>query len=81
MKTLIDSRPCVKTSIDKGSYFEVSRKNVTTGKLYLVKVDRLVYIAFLKSQRKDIAGLQMAGLNKEQVLFLTKNILPDENRK
>lgn len=81
MKKITDSRPFVRSSVDKGDYFEVSRENVTTGKLYIVKVDKWVYLAFIKGQRSDVAGLQMAGFNKEQILFLTKNLIPDENRK
>ena len=78
-KVIRDIRPFVKTAIDKGMYFEISRINQTTNKLFLVKVDKFVYIQFLKSQRSP-SQLKDENLSPSQIRFLVKNLLNGEIR-
>lgn len=79
MEVIRDNRPFIKTSIDKGKFFEISRKNQTTGQMYFVRIDKQIYISFLKSQRKE-SELDFSGLTKEQKEFIVRNILKGEKR-
>lgn len=76
---LLDSRPFIKTAVLKSNYYEVSRKNQTTGKMYVVKVDKDLYISWIRSG-KCRSIIDSGNFSKEQLAFLVKNQLKDEIR-
>lgn len=78
-RVIVDNRPYIKTAVQKDDYFEISRRNQTTKKMYFVKIDKNVYISFLRAQKDEIK-LRDENLSKEQLDFILKNILKGEIR-
>ncbi len=78
MNELIETRPYIKTSFvsDFNEKITVLRINQTTGKIFAVVMMFSVWQDFQKKRNETI--LQLAGLNKEQILFISQNILKGE---
>jgi len=76
IETIRDERPYIKSAIEKGDMFEISRKNQKTGEMYFVWIDKNLYIEFIRAQRCPIK-LQNK-LSQEHIDFMVKNIIPGE---
>lgn len=78
MSNLTDNRPYIKTSYvsDFNEKITIVRINQTTKKMFVVVMSFAVWQEFHKDRKISI--LQLAGLNKEQVSFIVKNILKGE---
>ena len=77
----IDKRPYKPTTFLSNDFAVITRKNVDTDKMHTVKMNADLWLKYYKSEIKNIELLIDAGLTKEQILFVHKNIIKGETPK
>ena len=78
MKTLVDTRPYIKTAIPSSNnkHVTILRLNQTTDEVYSIVIPYDVWVSFRKN--RDIKILKDAGLSKIEIEFMDNNNLPGE---